>query len=424
MIEFYSTPQKDPFIGGKTIQSGSGSDIVTDLSAQTTLTRGFRTVNSVDLGEGNDQLHLNYNTSNFIITLGGGADTIVQQARQDPDDVVGLRIIKDFNPAQDTIELPDTATGAMIYELVSTEAGTMLKSAGDNPTDILLLEGVALDEVQMKGGIISGQGVEDPGEDCDTDGADAVTGEENAPWYNESEDAPWHGEGEAPETMAEGENEDAPWHGADDDQDVIMGSEGDDELCGSESDEQIFGGDGDDSLFGSGSDTEDECQPSGNDSLHGENGNDYLAAGDGDDYLFGDAGDDILHGGKGDDNLCGGDGNDDLIGHQGSDIIVGGPGNDFFAAGLGDDVIVTGEGSDYYLLQSDGYGTSYGNDIITDFDTGNDLVIIEDDTLHGDNIADCFREIGEGLLVETGNSSVLLQGICADDVDIASNFAF
>lgn len=96
----------------------------------------------------------------------------------------------------------------------------------------------------------------------------------------------------------------------------------------------------------------------GNDELYGYGGNDTLGGGHGNDSLYGDAGDDVLGGGRDDDFLSGGEGNDALYGSFGNDLLQGGAGDDLLTGGRGMDTFVFGVGA--------------GNDVVTDFDQGND----------------------------------------------------
>lgn len=163
----------------------------------------------------------------------------------------------------------------------------------------------------------------------------------------------------------------------------------------------------------------------GNDVLNGGGGNDRLLGGSGNDILSGDAGDDWIEGGfgLGNDRLNGGAGNDVLIDrNNGSDQIFGGDGDDHIIlehqyvspsaypfetiildGGIGNDVvefssaatgslsvnlgagndriylttlgetttITTGAGSDQIILDGSLYSTAGGRDlVITDFTTG------------------------------------------------------
>jgi Ca2+-binding RTX toxin-like protein len=87
---------------------------------------------------------------------------------------------------------------------------------------------------------------------------------------------------------------------------------------------------------------------------------------DGDDTLDGRGGDDLLFGAKGNDVLLGSEGNDRLDGGPGRDTLVGGPGDDVLTGGRGADTFV------FTPITAD--NPSPGNDVVTDFQHGRDVV--------------------------------------------------
>ena len=101
----------------------------------------------------------------------------------------------------------------------------------------------------------------------------------------------------------------------------------------------------------------------------GNGGSDTLNGGTNDDTLYGGPNNtggstpDVLNGGANDDYLMGGDGNDTLRGEAG---------NDYLRGGLGNDTLTGGTDSDTFVFLG---GTSVsGQDTITDFNDGNDLI--------------------------------------------------
>ena len=185
--------------------------------------------------------------------------------------------------------------------------------------------------------------------------------------------------------------------------DLIQGLGGNDSLIGGAGDDTLEGGDGIDNLQGQ----------AGNDDLDGGLGNDGLSGGDGDDNLIGGLGNDSLSGGSGADFMDGGDGDDVLFdennnGSAGFDTLIGGGGNDqilnvgrfasdIVDAGSGDDLvtldmfgnggggginlanpeITLGSGADTLDLRSPGI-SAFASAIVTDFNTAEDRVEIED----------------------------------------------
>ena len=184
---------------------------------------------------------------------------------------------------------------------------------------------------------------------------------------------------------------------------TIQGLGGNDSLIGGAGDDTLEGGDGIDNLQGQ----------AGNDDLDGGLGNDGLSGGDGDDNLIGGLGNDSLSGGSGADFMDGGDGDDVLFdennnGSAGFDTLIGGGGNDqilnvgrfasdIVDAGSGDDLvtldmfgnggggginlanpeITLGSGADTLDLRSPGI-SAFASAIVTDFNTAEDRVEIED----------------------------------------------
>ncbi|WP_445376298.1 beta strand repeat-containing protein [Niveispirillum fermenti] len=90
--------------------------------------------------------------------------------------------------------------------------------------------------------------------------------------------------------------------------------------------------------------------------------------------VVGGSGNDIITGGSGNDVLSGGAGNDSIIGGAGNDLIVGGAGNDTLSGGVGVDTLTGGDGNDVFVF-TPGDNTSTGADVITDFGSGDVIVL-------------------------------------------------
>ena len=157
----------------------------------------------------------------------------------------------------------------------------------------------------------------------------------------------------------------------------------------------------------------------GNDIVYGRAGNDTLHGGDDDDYLYGEAGKDILYGGKGkdylyggvgDDNLYGGDGNDILFGDAGSDTLNGGAGDDEIHGGTGNDTLYGGEGKDVFI-----YANGDGNDTIKDYQDGQDILQISNDTISKASIITNTNHYTD-LIITIGENTVTLKADEADDL--------
>lgn len=128
----------------------------------------------------------------------------------------------------------------------------------------------------------------------------------------------------------------------------------------------VTGGDGDDTIF-SGGDEDFLAGDAGNDMLSGEDGNDEMYGGTGDDRIYGFEDDDFMVGQDGDDILDGGQGNDILVGEAGDDVLIGGA--DF-------DYMLGGSGKDKFVFSSLGKGEVLGNDIIGDFQSDVDAIVL------------------------------------------------
>ncbi|NEO56978.1 MAG: hypothetical protein F6K54_30250 [Okeania sp. SIO3B5] len=129
-------------------------------------------------------------------------------------------------------------------------------------------------------------------------------------------------------------------------------------------------GTSDDNLL-NGSNTEDF--------LSGLGGDDTLNGLGGRDWLVGGGGNDLLRGGDDDDILAGRIGNDILLGGDGDDILNGGQGRDRLNGGAGDDTLMGGASIDRFIFNTNSpFPTvDMGVDTITDFNQGQDLILLD-----------------------------------------------
>jgi Ca2+-binding RTX toxin-like protein len=144
---------------------------------------------------------------------------------------------------------------------------------------------------------------------------------------------------------------------------IVLGGDGNDQIFGGPNDDIIMGGGGLDQLYGEG----------GNDELYGGELNDWLFGGDGRDHLFGEGSDDTLYGEDGNDELYGGDSSDFLDGGSGEDLLVGGADSDWLTGGSGYDEF-------RFVLENNWYephSASFNPDVITDFSSFDDLIVLE-----------------------------------------------
>jgi len=244
----------------------------------------------------------------------------------------------------------------------------------------------------------------------------------------------------------------------------INGGRKDDVLHGTPGDDAILGKDGNDTLYGE----------AGNDFLSGGTGGDTLHGGEGSDRLFGNSGDDHLFGGDGDDELQGGSGRDTIDGGKGIDVayymevpeqaggsgitvagtynsgtqstdytvmvpegpesvtgveiiigsnyndqMTGGAGADTFAGAYGADTLEGGGGDDFLAGGGDAdrfvFDDGWGNDTITDFEDGLDLLDFSESSLNF--VALNIVEIAGDTVISDGfGNSITLAGIAGSAI--------
>lgn len=168
--------------------------------------------------------------------------------------------------------------------------------------------------------------------------------------------------------------------------DVIKGNRGHDTIDGGEGDNQISGGAGNDVIdSGAGIDVldggrgdDDISSAGGADVIDGGRGKDTIRAGAGNDSIDGGRGQDKIDGGAGNDIIFGGRGNDLIVAGAGADEIDGGRGRDVLIGGAGDDDLTGGRGRDHFVFESM-QGGSLGFDVVRDFRSGKDKLLVSDD---------------------------------------------
>lgn len=410
-------------IGNKTIEAGDGDDVIQQNNEGVDfnfLNTTSRSPVITDAGPGSDRVLLEAESFDETIRLGSGVDAVVLNSYATPPQNTPNRVVLDFNPAEDRVELLPFADGSRNYEIVDFEGNAVIRSfAVNNPSDIrdaLVLENVESANLQILGGVVqASESFVAPQIEFGTDESDVLLGDRFTNIINslggddviisyESNDVLIGGEGAdsidagaGQDELFGGIGEDRLFGGAD--SDVLFGGDGNDFLIGDNEagsgNDGIFGGSGDDIAFGGfgedyieGNEGNDDLNgEQGNDQILGGNGHDIITGAEGSDELFGEAGDDIIFGEKGEflgptsnDKIFGGAGNDILDGGFGNDTIFGGTGNDTLFAGVGitgdvlfgesgNDVIRGGLGSDYIVAGE-------GTDIVSG-DQGRDFVKLE-----------------------------------------------
>ncbi|WP_286828827.1 MULTISPECIES: beta strand repeat-containing protein [Kordiimonas] len=246
------------------------------------------------------------------------------------------------------------------------------------------------------------------------------------------------------------------------DNDVLYGNAGDDTLEGNSNDDLLNGGTGNDLIVGGdANDSVDDSNstPAGSDTLIGGGGNDHIVggsyntdtgaavgtgggenliwAGAGNDTVSGDdagdtigggagnddidagAGNDLIFGSTGNDTINGGANDDTLFGGEDDDMVDGGLGDDIIWAGAGDDTLTGGAGADQFI-----FGDMSGNDTVTDFDAGEDILDLQYASTDFAALADVQAASTEttqnaqsGLLIDLGDGDfVFLIGMGISDL--------
>lgn len=224
---------------------------------------------------------------------------------------------------------------------------------------------------------------------------------------------------------------------------VIRSGDGDDTVFGNNGSDRIITGRGNDFVAGgngydviqTGNGADIVNAGNGNDAVYGGYGRDRISGGDGDDTIVGAFGDDTLlgqvgrdniQGGDGADNIQGGNGNDRIYAGAGNDTIYGGNNNDFIMDGTGNDRIFGGRGSDTIIFTAGNdiatggfgvdrfaFGAGDGNDRVTDFALGTDVLRLDDALWNGNltaaDVIDTYASVGDaGATIFTfGNGEVL-----------------
>ena len=224
---------------------------------------------------------------------------------------------------------------------------------------------------------------------------------------------------------------------------IIKGTANNDYLFGTDLNDFIYGGAGNDTIDGG----------AGNDKLAGEDGNDTFLGGAGADTMSGGAGIDTVDysnsqgavnvslragtGSGGDaqgdtlggienligsnnafgDTLTGDSGNNVIDGRYGNDFLFGSDGNDTLIGGLGDDTLSGGADADMFVFGTFGWAQGVGNDVITDFRVGVD--VLEFTGVHVNSLSDLiFSKVGNDTVISYGgfDGSITLVGVGYDQL--------
>lgn len=242
----------------------------------------------------------------------------------------------------------------------------------------------------------------------------------------------------------------------DDGSNLLSGNRGADVLKGEAGNDLILGGDGADIMEG-GSGADQLSGEAGDDEMYGGDGDDVLLGGEGADYINGGAGVDVVDysiGGSGNsdgvivrldqsyaddnwgardtlvfvENVVGSLGDDRIFGDELGNDISGAGGDDVISGAGGNDVLSGGAGADVFVFaNNDGFGADFfhGQDVITDFEIGVDMIDLSDTEVR--NFNDLFSP-GDRFMEQVGGDTfiytmdgplgdvVVLQGISMLDL--------
>ena len=201
--------------------------------------------------------------------------------------------------------------------------------------------------------------------------------------------------------------------------DLIYGAAGADTLGGGTGNDTLNGGDGNDTLYGGGGDTEVVGL---NDVIDGGDGNDLITASGGNDSIDGGSGNDTIFGGTGNDTITGGSGADEIFNSAGDDNVDGGSGEDTLRGNAGDDTLTGGSEADFFTFRA-----GDGDDIVTDFDLGEDSLSLANTNTDFTNIAsveaastNVVLNGQSGVLIDTGGGdSIFLIGVSVATLNAA-----
>ncbi|MFC4347241.1 hypothetical protein ACFO5Q_05230 [Kordiimonas lipolytica] len=197
--------------------------------------------------------------------------------------------------------------------------------------------------------------------------------------------------------------------------DYVDGGQGDDTVSGGAGNDTIEGGDGADLILGGAGD--DRIYATNIANENGDVSGNIVWAGAGDDVVYGGLGNDTLGGGTEADSIEGGRGADLIYGGEGNDTLDGGSGADTLWGGAGDDVLTGGSGADVFI-----FGAVSGNDTITDFDLGDDVLLVSFagiTDLAGLQAASAEQSVDgqDGVLITLGEGeSIFIIGLQLDDL--------
>ncbi|WP_173006101.1 DUF4214 domain-containing protein [Labrenzia sp. THAF82] len=196
--------------------------------------------------------------------------------------------------------------------------------------------------------------------------------------------------------------------------DVLVGNSGDDTLIGGAGSDTLTGGAGNDTIYYgygdivkiAGTNNARDVGGAGIDTMIVEAGSHFQTGGlswYGFERFIGAEKDDTVHGNHSDVDYY-------FDGGAGDDLFKGNAGNDTFIGGLGNDILTGGTGSDTFV-----FNDASGNDYITDFTDGEDLIRIESGAT---SFADLILEaVGSDAHILFGTTEISMKSVQLSSLD-------
>jgi Ca2+-binding RTX toxin-like protein len=365
-------------IGNYDVTAGTGNDTVITGDGNDTVT-GDNGNDQIETGDGTDSVIAGNGNDNVI--AGEGNDTVLGGAG---DDAL-------WAGSDDTGD--DSITGGAGNDKVGGGAGNDTLTGDDN-TDA------------DADGVADNQGVDEifgaDGDDTIYTGALGVTSTANGDraWAGAGADTIFGDDGtdviggaEGADSIVAGGGNDTVYGGADASNDTVDGGAGADLIYTGDGADIVTGGTGADTIDVAGTDdsADNVDGGTGDDLIYTGDGADVIVGGNGADTIYAGAGDDVsVLGGNGNDNIYGEDGNDSIDGGDNDDMLAGGAGDDILIGGDDEDILIGGAGDDVLTGNTTGgpvadndmdtfvFAAGGGNDTITDFEDGTDMVDLSD----------------------------------------------
>ncbi len=435
--------------GNDTITGDTGSDTINGGDGNDVITTGAGT-NVVSDGIGNDSIDASANAVGFVITTGGGSDTVTGTGFGDA--------ISDGDDAGDSF-----IGGAGDDTLVGGGGNDTLSAGGDNN---IVNGGGGSDSITSGSGddqIDAGDGNNyvNSGDGYDTvtsgSGNDSIYTSGESDFIDAGDGDNYVDAGNGYNTVLAGAGDDTVY-GADGEADFVDAGDGNNYVNVYDGDNTVLAGAGNDTIEGNNDDDyvnagggnnyvdvddgdNTVLAGAGNDTIYTDDDYDFVNAGDGNNYVYSDGGDDTIITGAGDDtivddgysddSISSGGGNDSIDARDGNDAIDAGDGNNTVDAGSGDNTVLAGAGDDsIYADGDDDYVNAGGGHNYVDVNDGDNTVLAGagNDSIYtgyyssnlinagdGDNYIDIYTYNTESNTVTAGTGDDTVYGYDGDN---------